>query len=116
LTEAIENLRRAAEEDDIPASIDAHLQFHRLFYDLSGHAVLRGLWNGWEAKQRLYLSVDHRSYAALHEIGLEHERLAAVALDGDTDAFRRELAQHFPGALQAVPSNDTRVRRHDDRG
>jgi len=111
LTDAIEDLRRAAEDDDIPASIDAHLQFHRLFYDLSGHTVLRGLWNGWEAKLRLYLSVDHRSYAALHDIGIEHERLATVALDGDTDAFRRELAQHFPGALEGVPTNDTRVER-----
>jgi DNA-binding GntR family transcriptional regulator len=99
LTDAIEDLRRAAEDDDIPASIDAHLQFHRLFYDLSGHTVLRGLWNGWEAKLRLYLSVDHRSYSDLDEIAEEHERLAAVALQGDTDVFRRELAEHFASAL-----------------
>ena len=44
LTQTIEDLHRATEQNDIPASIDAHLQFHRLFYDLSGHGVLRGLW------------------------------------------------------------------------
>jgi DNA-binding GntR family transcriptional regulator len=100
LTKTVEELRRATDENDIPASIDAHLQFHRLFYDFSGHGVLRGLWNGWETKLRLYLAVDHRSYDDLHDIAVEHERLAAVALDGDTDAFRRELAQHFQSALR----------------
>ena len=99
LTGTIADLRRATETNDIPASIDAHLQFHRLFYDLSGHSVLRGLWNGWETKLRLYLSVDHRSYSDLPDIAEEHERLAAAALQGDTDAFRRELAQHFASAL-----------------
>jgi DNA-binding GntR family transcriptional regulator len=101
LTRTIEDLHRATEENDIPASIDAHLQFHRLFYDLSGHSVLRSLWNGWETKLRLYLTVDHRSYGDLHDIAVEHERLAAVALEGDMEMFRRELAQHFQSALRA---------------
>ena len=85
LTQAIEEFQRATEQNDVPASIDAHLQFHRLFYDLSGHGVLRSLWNGWETKLRLYLAVDHRSYSDLHDIAVEHERLAAVALEGDMD-------------------------------
>ena len=100
LTKTVEELRQATDKNDIPASIDAHLQFHRLFYDYSGHGVLRGLWNGWETKLRLYLAVDHRSYTDLHDIAVEHERLAAVALEGDTEAFRRELAQHFQSALR----------------
>jgi DNA-binding GntR family transcriptional regulator len=105
LTQAVEELRQATDKNDIPASIDAHLQFHRLFYDFSGHGVLRGLWNGWETKLRLYLTVDHRSYSDLHDIAVEHERLAAVALEGDTDAFRRELAQHFQSALRGQTAN-----------
>jgi DNA-binding GntR family transcriptional regulator len=101
LTQTVEELRQATDKNDIPASIDAHLQFHRLFYDFSGHGVLRGLWDGWETKLRLYLAVDHRSYSDLHDIAVEHERLAAVALEGDMDVFRRELAQHFQSALRA---------------
>lgn len=101
LTRTIEDLHRATAENDIPASIDAHLQFHRLFYDLSGHSVLRSLWNGWETKLRLYLTVDHRSYGDLHDIAVEHERLAAVALEGDAERFRQELARHFQSALRA---------------
>ena len=101
LTQTIGDLHRATEQNDIPASIDAHLQFHRLFYDLSGHGVLRGLWAGWETKLRLYLTVDHRSYSNLHDIADEHEKLAAVALEGDMEVFRRDLAQHFQSALRA---------------
>lgn len=99
LMEALEELRRATDDADIPASIDAHLQFHRLFYELSGHGVLRGLWNGWESKLRLYLAVDHRTYGDLHEVAVEHEKLAEAALTGDVDAIRRELASHFRSAL-----------------
>ena len=99
LAQTIEELHRATREADIPGSIDTHLQFHRIFYDLSRHAILRGLWNGWETKLRLYLAVDHPTYGDLNDIAVEHERLAAVALEGDTDAFRRELAQHFRSAL-----------------
>lgn len=106
LTRAIEELRRATENSDIPASIDAHLQFHRLFYDLSGHGVLRNLWNGWESKLRLYLAVDHRSYSALEDIAAEHESLADVALGGDTEEFRRALAQHFQSALSSRAADD----------
>lgn len=100
LTQTIDELHHAIEKNDIPASVDAHLQFHRLFYDLSGHGTLRSLWNGWETKLRLYLLVDHPSYSDLHDIAVEHARLAAVALDGDTDAFKQELAQHFQSALR----------------
>ncbi len=111
LTQTIEDLRRATDADDIPASIDAHLQFHRLFYDLSGNGALRDLWDGWETKLRLYLSFDHRSYDDLHEIADDHERLAAVALEGDGDAFRRELAAHFQSALSAgTPDKEISTR------
>jgi DNA-binding GntR family transcriptional regulator len=101
LLQTVEDLHRATEKNDIPASIDAHLRFHRLFYDLSGHSILQSLWNGWETKLRLYLSLDHRTYSDPHELAVEHDRLATVALEGDIDAFRQELADHFQSALRA---------------
>jgi DNA-binding GntR family transcriptional regulator len=99
LMRTIEDLNRATEEKDIPASIDAHLRFHRLFYEFSGHSILQNLWNGWESKLRLYLALDHRSYGNVHDIALEHEGLVACVLEGDVDGFGREVAQHFLSAL-----------------
>jgi len=102
LVSTLEDLSRATEDNDIPASIDAHLRFHRLFYDFSGHSILQNLWNGWESKLRLYLAADHRSYSDVHEIAHEHEGLVARVLEGDVDGFRREVANHFPTALKGA--------------
>lgn len=101
LMSTLEDLHRATQDNDIPAGIDAHLRFHRLFYDFSGHSILQNLWNGWESKLRLYLAVDHRSYSDAHDIALEHEGMAARVLEGDVDGFRQEVAHHFPSALKA---------------
>ena len=113
LMRTIEDLARATADNDIPASIDAHLRFHRLFYDLSGHSILQNLWSGWESKLRLYLSVDHRSYSDVQDISREHERLVACVLEGDVDGFRQEVARHFPSALHAQV--DERVNANPPR-
>jgi DNA-binding GntR family transcriptional regulator len=102
LLQIVETLNEATRNDDIPASIDAHLEFHRLFYECSGHSILKSMWSGWETKLRLYLSVDHRSYDDLHKVAEEHERLADLAVSGDVEEFRRELARHFRSALGAA--------------
>ncbi|NGY62355.1 GntR family transcriptional regulator [Lentzea sp. NEAU-D13] len=99
LLQTVDDLRGALEKNDIPASVDAHLGFHRLFYDLSGSGALQNLWNGWETKLRLYLSVDHQTYSDPRELAVEHERLAAIALEGSIDEFREELAAHFQTGL-----------------
>jgi len=101
LKQTLEELHRATDTNDIPASIDAHLRFHRLFYEYSGNSALHALWNGWENKLRLYFSVDHRTYSDLHEIAVEHERLAALALEGDFEGFRQETVRQFHNALRA---------------
>lgn len=101
LMQTVEDLDRATKDNDIPASIDAHLRFHALFYDLSGHSVLQNLWNGWESKLRLYLAADHRSYSNVHDIAREHEGLVKHVLAGDVEGFQREVAGHFPSALHA---------------
>jgi DNA-binding GntR family transcriptional regulator len=103
LKQTIEELYRATDTNDIPGSIDAHLRFHRLFYEFSGNAALQSMWNGWENKLRLYLAVDHRSYSNLHDIAVEHEKLAELALEGDFEAFRQETVNQFRNALQAEP-------------
>ncbi len=106
LMKTVEVLHQATKENDIPTSIDAHLRFHGLMYELSGHGILQSLWNGWDPKLRLYLAVDHRSYSDLHEIAMEHERLAELVLEGDVEAFQRELARHFRTALGSTEGAD----------
>ena len=101
LKQTVEELHRATDTKDVPASIDAHLRFHGLFYDFSGNTALQNLWNGWEPKLRLYLAVDHRTYTDLHDIAVEHEKLAALVLEGDIEGFRQELVGQMQNALRA---------------
>lgn len=114
LSTAVKALHQATRKGDIPASIDAHLQFHRLFYVHSAHGILQDLWTGWESKLRLFLAVDHRSYDNLDEVARAHAGLAEMVSDGDMDVFRHELAHHVhaaPGAAledQALAPSEAR--------
>lgn len=62
---------------------------------------MQSLWNGWENKLRLYLAVEHPTYSDLHDIAVEHERLATLALEGDIEGFRQEMVSQFQNALRA---------------
>ncbi|CCH80220.1 putative gntR-family transcriptional regulator [Nostocoides japonicum T1-X7] len=102
LIDAVAELHRAAATNDVAASIEGHLVFHRLVYDLSGHRLLSDLWHGWEAKLRLYLVADHRTYTDLSEIAHEHEIIAQSLLAADREALRVHVATHFTEALRAT--------------
>lgn len=99
--ERVQALRTAASRGDIAESIDAHLEFHRFFYQHCGNALLTEQWSGWETRLRLFLSVDHRSYDNLDELAAAHEHLAGLIEEEHMERFRRELAHHVhkaPGA------------------
>ncbi|WP_431230871.1 GntR family transcriptional regulator [Paenarthrobacter nicotinovorans] len=94
-------LRIAADRGDIAASIDAHLEFHRFFYQHCGNVLLAEQWATWETRLRLFLSVDHRSHENLEELASAHEYLASLIEEGHMERFREELAHHVhkaPGA------------------
>ncbi|MCP1413899.1 DNA-binding GntR family transcriptional regulator [Paenarthrobacter sp. A20] len=101
LKQTIEELYRATDTNDIPASIDAHLRFHGLFYQFSGNSALHSLRNGWENNLRLYFAADHPTYSDLHQIAVEHDKLAELALDGDIEGYRKEMRSQFHNALGA---------------
>ncbi|MFI5953819.1 GntR family transcriptional regulator [Cryptosporangium sp. NPDC051539] len=99
--ELVGALRSAADQQDMVASVDAHLAFHRFFYQHSGNALLAETWSGWENRLRLFLAVDHRVYDNLDELASTHERLAELIETGNMQRFRTELAHHVhkaPGA------------------
>jgi DNA-binding GntR family transcriptional regulator len=95
LQSSVKAIRRAADRNDLVASIDAHLLFHSLFYTHSGNGVLQGIWGGWESRLRLFLAVDHRSFADLHELATAHEQLADLVLNGTSAQVQIELAHHI---------------------
>ncbi len=101
----VQALRKAANRGDMAGSIDAHLEFHRFFYEYSRNALLAEQWRGWETRLRLFLAVDHRSYENLDELAAGHEHLAGLIEQGHMERFRRELAHHVHTAPGAALEN-----------
>lgn len=94
LSELVEAIRSSADAADMPGTIEAHLAFHRFFYEQSGNDLLVEMWTGWETRLRLFLAVDHQQYDDLDEIAAAHEHLAGLVHAGHMERFSEELAFH----------------------
>lgn len=101
LVGALEAMLRAADDHDLARLLDAHMTFHRVFYELSDHGVLLDLWRSWEAQLQLFLSADQRTLNDLHDVVASHDRLLRIVDSGDIDAIRDELQRHIHGPSEA---------------
>lgn len=92
---AVQRMRAAADAGDIGASVDTHMDFHRLFYEYSGNGVLLDLWRGWESQLRLFLGADHQRFGDLSELSCAHEELARLILSEDAESVAAHLVDHI---------------------
>ncbi len=99
VTRALEDMMIGADNNDPAATIDAHMSFHRAFYELSGHKLLLDLWRSWEAQLQLFFSADHLLFSDLHEMVATHQRLLKIIDSGDLDAITAEMCVHVHGGL-----------------
>ena len=60
---------------------------------------------------RLYFAADHPTYSDLHQIAVEHDKLAELALEGDIEGYRKEMLSQFHNALGAQTLNRPDARR-----
>jgi len=94
VTRALEDMAIGAANNDLAATINAHMAFHRAFYELSGHKLLFDLWKSWEAQLQMFFSTDHQAFTDLHDLVADHHRLLAIVDRGDLDEIAREIAVH----------------------
>ena len=94
VTRALEDMAFGADNNDLTATVDAHMAFHRAFYELSEHKLLLDLWKSWEAQLQMFFSADHQAFADLHDMVADHERLLSIIDRGDIDEITREIAVH----------------------
>ncbi len=102
VTRALEDTMVGADNNDPTATIDAHMSFHRAFYELSGHRLLLDLWKSWETQLQLFFSADHQSFADLHDVVAEHDRLLKIIDTHDLAAISAEIDRHVHGGLPAA--------------
>ena len=110
VTRALEDMEIGADNNDPASTIDAHMAFHRAFYELSDHKLLLDLWKSWEAQLQMFFSADHQSFEDLHEVVAEHVRLLAIVDRGDIAEIIREIdrARAQAGAREAEASGRRR--------
>jgi DNA-binding GntR family transcriptional regulator len=98
--EALQKMQRSADDGDV-SLIEAHMAFHRVFYELSGHDLLLNLWRSWESQLRLFFAVDHQSFENLHDVVDDHRNLLNIIDTGDLKAITRAVNRHVhdPGQL-----------------
>ena len=96
---ALNDMSRGADDGDLAKTVEAHMAFHRAFYELSGHAMLLELWNTWEPQLQLFFSADHQAFADLHDVVADHERLLKIIEGGDMESIIFEIDRHVHSAL-----------------
>lgn len=99
LLAAADALIEAAQRGDAGDSIEAHLAVHRIMYEASGNSRVAEIWKGWETHMRLFLAVDHKSFAQLEDMARRHLDLVRVVETGDQATILRELAVHIHGSV-----------------
>ncbi|MBP5872743.1 MULTISPECIES: GntR family transcriptional regulator [Streptomyces] len=109
LVEAVEALTEKAEAGDVAGCIDTHLAVHRALYRAADHRMLFDMWLSWESQLRLFLAVDHQSFAHLSDLAANHQRLLACIRSGDLDRVREELTTHIRPGLPAPDSPEEKA-------
>ncbi len=97
VTRALTEMHVAADAADLPMSIEAHMAFHRTFYDLSRNQIMMDLWRGWENQLQLFLSTDHRQLKDLHTLAADHEHLLDVIDTHDLEKITDAIGTHVHG-------------------
>lgn len=107
---ALAEMAVGAADRDLLKTIDAHMSFHRTFYQLAEHQRLLELWLSFEAQLQLSLSRDHRVMADLHEVVNAHSQLFEVIDAGNMENIRAAIATHVRGPSMSAPPRPPRKR------
>jgi DNA-binding GntR family transcriptional regulator len=99
LEQVISKFAKASDRRSGAAQIEAHLAFHRFFYERCGNAQLLGMWSGWESKLKLFYIVDHDvSFPNPHDVVGVHGELVDVFRSGDVEKIKSAVIHHIHGA------------------
>jgi len=95
LEQALRRMREAGDSGNASALVDAHLGFHRVFFELADNAMLLQFWTIMEEQLRLYLHVNHQLYTHPAHVADAHTDLLEAVRVGDLDVLRRCISHHI---------------------
>jgi GntR family transcriptional regulator, gluconate operon transcriptional repressor len=99
---AADRMKVAAAAEDPSTFANADLDFHSLFYALSGHRRLESVWQQYRPTFADMLSVTNASGRDLVPTHKDHAHLLDVVASGDVDAATALLHEHIHGSHQRM--------------
>jgi DNA-binding GntR family transcriptional regulator len=109
LAAIVEDMRQAADKNDLAAFRDSDMEFHRLVCHASGNHFLPKLWEVMEPSLRALRVVSDPGYSGpWTEVVDEHNRLLGLLLDGRADEAAVEFGRHAAGE---APIGEAKKRR-----
>jgi DNA-binding GntR family transcriptional regulator len=96
----IDDMRRAAKADDIPASLVADLEFHRIIREAAGNAIVGTLWDTLSRHVMIVFNFERYRDTDLKATAKQHEDFRAFILEqiaGPTNAedLHKALDHHI---------------------
>lgn len=92
---ALSDMARAIDDQDIRAFNTADIAFHELIVDLGGSATVRGVWTSIQQRIRMHFAVQTKRSGARLEFLDHHRALLEVFRTGDLDASLDALERHI---------------------
>jgi DNA-binding GntR family transcriptional regulator len=89
------DMEQAAAKDDADELLELHLRFHRRFYELAGHDLLRQVWSTMEGQLRLYLRLHQLTYDTLPHYVEAHRPIVDALAARDVDALKAAIGDHL---------------------
>ena len=96
----IDDMRRAAKADDIPASLVADLEFHRVIRDAAGNAIVGTLWDTLSRHVMIVFNFERYRDSDLQATAKQHEDfqefiLAQIAEPTTAEDLNKALDHHI---------------------
>lgn len=101
LSDGIREMRSAVGAKDMPRLIEAHVDFHGLFYMKSHHALLARVWERLRVPLLLYLAFHQTNLHPEHRVVKDHSKLLDLVRRGATDELTKEIRNRLRANLTA---------------
>ncbi|MFD0960334.1 GntR family transcriptional regulator [Paenibacillus chungangensis] len=97
LSQLIEDMKKAAADNDLYRLADCDLAFHEYLLTMSEMPNMLGIWTSICNRIRLHFIVEGRAYEDFTPLLQDHELLLHTILEGDMERIKPLLAHHILG-------------------
>lgn len=102
LTEALEELERAAEQNDPVAMADADQAFHQVLVAASGSPRLRRMADGLLVETRMCLAALQNTFPPADELVAEHRLVRDAVRSEEPERLAAALEEHMSDAVDRI--------------